>query len=129
MIIKKSVEDIKRRAIEMEEVRKSPQRYKNVKSKVSRCIKVQTRVAKSKTATRNRNMMQTYTQQYQEDDLSRANQSIASFQNGRDSALNECISLNKDGKTEVFESEHIVQKIRIDRKKNEDMLAEVDDLT
>lgn len=80
---------------------------------------MQTRVAKSKTATRNRQMMNTYTQQY-DDDLSRANQSIASFQNGRESTVYECNSYHKEPKTEVVESEKLNKKIKKENKKSEE---------
>lgn len=57
MIIQRSVENIQRRAMEQNVIRKSPERYKKVKSKVSRCIKVQNKVIKSKTAKINKEKM------------------------------------------------------------------------
>lgn len=45
-IIKKSIENVKMRAQQLAAVRHSPTRYQNVKSKVSRCIKVQKKTAK-----------------------------------------------------------------------------------
>lgn len=47
-IIKKSVDEIRKRYQDLEQIRKSPDRYNNVKSKVSRCLKVQNKVAKKR---------------------------------------------------------------------------------
>jgi hypothetical protein len=56
-IIKKSVEEVQRRAMEQKVVRSSPQRYKTVKSKVAQCLKVQSKVTKKKTALKNKETM------------------------------------------------------------------------
>ena len=47
LLIKKSVEEVQKRAIEQKVVRTSPQRYKNVKSKVARCLKVKDKVIRN----------------------------------------------------------------------------------
>jgi hypothetical protein len=48
-LIRKSIDEVKKRAKDLEEVRKSPARYSGVKSKVSRCIKVQNKVQRERT--------------------------------------------------------------------------------
>ena len=47
-IIRKSIDEVKRRYQDLDEVRKSPARYTTVKSKVSRCIRIQEKVARQK---------------------------------------------------------------------------------
>ena len=46
MIIQKSVQEVKKRAQDLNKVRHSPHRYKEVKSKVTRNLKVQQHVSK-----------------------------------------------------------------------------------
>jgi hypothetical protein len=46
LLLKRSLEDVRERAQEMKEIRKSPERYSNVKSKVKRNVKVRDRVIK-----------------------------------------------------------------------------------
>lgn len=70
VIIQKSIQEVQRRAKEQDVIRNSPHRYKEVKSKVSRCLKVQSKVAKKKVASRNKstmqNMMTMYDNRYSE---------------------------------------------------------------
>ena len=48
-LIRKSIDEVKRRYKDLDEIRRSPARYTTVKSKVARCIKVQNKVARDRT--------------------------------------------------------------------------------
>ena len=43
-LIRKSIDEVKKRYQDLDEIRRSPARYQTVKSKVARCIRVQNKV-------------------------------------------------------------------------------------